>query len=102
MADGLAGVVNEGVLFEAEGDGEGVCLGAGEVDPDGSNRDWLLGLGQTELDHEPGLEGLYRTMEGLDSSSETWYWYFLVHFSTMLSTSRYPTDASDIVQLNYL
>ena len=66
-------MVNEGVLFEAEGDAEGVGLGAGEVDPDGSNGDGLLGLGQAELDHEPGLEGLYLTMEGLDSSSETWY-----------------------------
>lgn len=52
--DGLVGRVDEGVFFEAEGGLHGSFLGrTGEVDPDGGSGDGSMGLGQTELDHEP-------------------------------------------------
>lgn len=46
--------MNQGVLFEAEGDLEFVVdVFAGEVNADGSDGDWFLRCGKGKLDHEP-------------------------------------------------
>jgi len=73
VADGLARVVYEGVLFEAEGDGERLGLAAAEVDSDGGDWDWLLRLWETELHHEPELTLPYLTRADFDSSRDMWY-----------------------------
>jgi len=53
--------MDEGILFEAEGDFELLVVGAGEVDPNGGSWDGFLGLWQTELNHEPECAGGYLT-----------------------------------------
>jgi hypothetical protein len=65
--------VDEGVLFEAEGDAEVVVVGAGEVDADGGHWHWFLRLGQAELHHEPAYREEYLTSFGFVSTSEMWY-----------------------------
>ena len=87
----------ERILFEAEGDLEVFLVEAGEIDADGGNGDWSLRLGQAELDHEPLCWQAYLTSLGFVSISDMWYWYFFVHVYTIPSTSRYATDASDII-----
>lgn len=78
LTNGLAGRVDERIFFEAEGDAQVIVVGAGEVDADRGHGDWLLRLGQTELDHEPACCEGYLTSLGLVSMREMWYWYFLV------------------------
>ena len=65
--------MDQGILFEPEADVQRVTLVAGEVDSDGCDRDWLLRLGETELDHESALGEGYFTWLGRDSTREMWY-----------------------------
>jgi hypothetical protein len=44
--------VDEGVLFKSKCDFEEVVVGTSEIDSDGGDGNWFLGLGETKLDHE--------------------------------------------------
>jgi hypothetical protein len=44
--------MNERILFEPKGDFELFVVVAGEIDANGGNWDWFLGLWETELYHK--------------------------------------------------
>ena len=87
MSNGFIDRMDEGIFFKSESYVQLFLAFAGKVDSDCANWDGLLRFGKTEFDHKSMCWKIYLEMSGFDSRREIWYWYLLVHFETMVSTS---------------